>query len=45
MNCTKSLKEVLENDAIIRDNEVETVVKTLKELQKSIEKKITELTK
>jgi len=45
MNCTKSLKEVLENDAIIRDNEVETVVKTLKGLQKSIEKKLAELTK
>lgn len=45
MNCTKSLKEVLENDAIIRDNEVETVVKTLKGLQKSIDKKLAELTK
>ena len=45
MNCTKSLKEVLENDSIIRENEVEIVVKTLKDLRKSIEKKITELTK
>lgn len=45
MNCTKSLKEVLENDSIIKENEVEVVVKTLKELQSSIEKKLKELTK
>lgn len=45
MNSTKNLKEVLEGDAIIRDSEVDAVVDTLKELKKSIEKKLAELTK
>lgn len=43
MSCSKSLHEVLDRDAIIKAEEVPAVIKTLEDLQKSIQAKLEEL--
>ena len=40
MKCAKSLHEVLDEESLIKDNEVSVVIETLEGLKKSIDEKI-----
>ena len=43
INTSKKLREVLDNDAIYKKEEIPFVIETLRNLEKSIEKKLSEL--
>ena len=43
INTSKKLREVLDNDAIYKKEEIPFVIETLRNLQKSIDKKLGEL--